>query len=171
MALTTEALKPESSLTDNTGQTISEVMSVAKDTYPDLYLLVVENCRISDKFYGYLDSLSADNNPMVLVELKGLSCHYGMSIFAVDRVNGTMYSKFDVGYRMISEKAMVKLQFRPTSLEDEYTVMQPPYVITLPGLTSMDTPIAKSTTVTQGISNTFNSHCTISCERYTGTFL
>ena len=46
-----------------------------------------------------------------------------MSIYAVDRVNGTMYSKFDMGYRMISEKATVKPQFRPTSLEDEYTVM------------------------------------------------
>ena len=148
MALSTEAQKPESSLTDNTGQTISEVMSVAKDTYPDLYLLVVENYRISDKFYGYSDSLSADNNPMVLVELKGLSYHYGTSIFAVDRVNGTMYSKFDVGYRMISEKAMVKPQFGPTSLEDE-TVMQPPYVNTLPGMTGIDTPIAKSTPVTQ----------------------
>ena len=34
-----------------------------------------------------------------------------------------MYSKFDMGYRMISEKATVKPQFRPTSLEDEYTVM------------------------------------------------
>ena len=48
---------------------------------------------------------------------------YGMSIYAMDRVNGTIYSKFDVGYRMISEKATVKPQFRPTSLEDEYTVM------------------------------------------------
>ena len=122
-ALSTEAQKPESSLTDNTGQTMSEVKSVTKDTYPDLYPLVVENYRISDKFYGYLDSLSADNNPMVLVELKGLSHCYGTSIFAVDRVNGTMYSKFDMGYRMISEKATVKPQFGPTSLEDEYTVM------------------------------------------------
>ena len=124
-------------------------MSVTKDAYPDLYLLVVENYRISDKFYGYLDSLSADNNPMVLVELKGLSYHYGTSIFAVDRVNGTIYSKFDMGYRMISEKATVKPHFRPTSLEHEYTVMQPPYVNTLPEMTGIDTPIAKSTPVTQ----------------------
>ena len=43
MALSTEAQKPEISLTDNTGQTMSEVMSVTKDTYPDLYLPVVEN--------------------------------------------------------------------------------------------------------------------------------
>ena len=123
MALSTEAQKPESSLTDDTRQTRSEIMSVTKDTYTDLYLLVVENYRISDKFYGYSDSLSADNNPMVLVKLKGLSYHYGTSIFAVDRVNGTMHSKFDMGYRIISEKAMVKPQFGPTSLEDEYTVM------------------------------------------------
>ena len=67
----------------------------------------------------------------------------------MDRVNGTIYSKFDVGYRMISEKATVKPQFRPTSLEDEYTVMQPTYVNTLSGTTSIDTPIAKSTLVTQ----------------------
>ena len=37
MALSTEAQKPESSLTDGTEQTRSEVMSVAKDTYPNLY--------------------------------------------------------------------------------------------------------------------------------------
>ena len=86
---------------------------------------------------------------MVLVGLEGLSYQYGTSIYAVDRVNGTMYSKFDVDYRMLSEKATVKPQFRPTSLEDEYTVMQPTYVNTLPGTTSIDTPIIKSTPVTQ----------------------
>ena len=73
MVLSAEAQKPESSLTDNTGQTRSQVMSDTKDSYPDLYLPVVENYKISDKFYGYSDSLSADNNPMVLVELEGLS--------------------------------------------------------------------------------------------------
>ena len=60
-----------------------------------------------------------------------------------------MYSKFDGGYRMINEKATVKPQFKPTPLEDEYTVMQPTYVNTLPGTTSMVTPIAKSTPMTQ----------------------
>ena len=73
MVLSAEAQKPESSLTDNTGQTRSQVMSDTKDSYPDLYLPVVENYKISDKFYGYSDSLSTDNNPMVLVELEGLS--------------------------------------------------------------------------------------------------
>ena len=116
MALSTEAQKPEGSLTDNivtTGQLTgnnqvgesparTQVTHDTKDIYPDLYLPVVENYRISDKFYGYSDSLSADNNPMILVELKGLSYQYGTSIYAVDRVNGTMYIKFDVGYRMIS---------------------------------------------------------------------
>ena len=34
-----------------------------------------------------------------------------------------MYSKFDMGYRMISERATVGSQFRPTSLEDEYTII------------------------------------------------
>ena len=106
MVLSAEAQKPESSLTDNTGQTRSQVMSDTRDSYPDLYLPVVENYKISDKFYGYSDSLSADNNPMVLVELEGLSYQYGTSIYAVDRVNGTMYSKFDVGYRMISKKLL-----------------------------------------------------------------
>ena len=129
--------------------TRSQMTHDMKDIYPDLYLPVVENYRISDKFYGYLDSLSADNNPMVLVELRGLSYQYGTSIYAVDRVNGMMYSKFDVGYRMIKEKATVKPQFRPTSLEDEYTVMQPTYVNTLPGTTSVVTPIAKSTPIIQ----------------------
>ena len=41
--------------------------SIQKEGYPDLFLPVVENNRISDCFCGYLDSLSADNNPMVLV--------------------------------------------------------------------------------------------------------
>ena len=163
MALSTEAQKPEGSLTGNnmtagqlTGnnqigesQMKTQMTCDIKDIYPDLYLPDVENYRISDKFYGYLDSLSRDNNPMILVELKGLSYQYGTFIYAVDRVNGTMYSKFDVGYRMSNEKATMKPQFKPTSLEDEYTVMQPTYVNTLPGTTSMVTPIAKSTPMTQ----------------------
>ena len=100
MVLSAEAQKPESSVTDNTmttGQTRSQMTSDTKDIYPDLYLPVVENYRIGDKFHGYSDSLSADNNPMALVELKGLSYQYGTSIYAVDRVNRMMYSKFDVG--------------------------------------------------------------------------
>ena len=49
------------------------ITSIQKEGYPDLFLPIVENYRISDHFCGYLDSLSAYNNPMVLVELKNLS--------------------------------------------------------------------------------------------------
>ena len=126
MVLSAEAQKPESPLMDNAltaEQTRSQMTSDTRNSYPDLYLPVVENYRISDKFYEHSDSLSADNNPMVLVELKGLSYQYGMSIYAVDKVNGTMYSNFEMGYKMISEKATLKPQFRSTSLEDEYTII------------------------------------------------
>ena len=47
--------------------------SSQKEDYPDLFLPIMENYRISDHFHGYLGSLSADNNPMVLVELNNLS--------------------------------------------------------------------------------------------------
>ena len=57
-----------------------------KEGYPDLFLPVMENYRISDHFCGYSDSLSTDNNLMVLVELKNLSYQYGTSIYAVDRL-------------------------------------------------------------------------------------
>ena len=40
-------------------------------------------------------------------------------------------------------------QFKQTPLEDEYNTMQPTYVNTLPGTTSIVTPIAKSTPLTQ----------------------
>ena len=87
-----------------------------------------------------------DNNPMVLVELKNLSYQYGTSIYAVDRVNGTMYGKFSVGYSIIPEKAMVIPQFQQTLVEDE---CRPAYENTQPGITNIATPIAKSTPVTQ----------------------
>ena len=154
MALSSEAQKPEGSLTNNvltSGQIIGsskvgefqtrlQAAHDTKDIYPDLYLPVAENYKISDQFYGYMDSMSTDNNPMILVELTGLSYRYGTSIYAVDRVNGTMYGKFSVGYRVINEKATVKPQFRPTSLEDEYTIMQPTYANTLPGTTQYGHP-------------------------------
>ena len=120
--------------------------SSQKEDYPDLFLPIMENYRISNHFHGYSDSLSTDNNPMVLVELNNLSYRYGMSIYTVDRVNGTMYGKFSVGYRMILEKAMVIPQYQHTSVEDEYG---PTYENTLPGITNIATPIAKSTPVTQ----------------------
>ena len=106
----------------------------------------MENYRISDHFHGYSDSLYADYNLMVLVELNNLSYRYGTSIYAVNRVNGTMYGKFSVGYRMIPEKATVISQYQHTSVEDEYV---PAYENTLLGITSVPTPIAKSTPVTQ----------------------
>ena len=127
----------------------TQITSDPKEMYPNLFLPVAEKNRISDRFCGYLDSLSADNNPMVLVELKNLSYQYGTSIYAVDRVNGTMYDKFSVGYKIIPEKATVIPQFQQTPLEDEYNAMQPTYVSTLPGTTDMVTPIAKSMPVTQ----------------------
>ena len=87
MALSTEAQKPEGSLTDNIGvigqltgrhqvgesSTGTQVACGMKDIHPDLYLPVIENYQRSDTFYGYSDSLSTDNNLMVLVKLKGLS--------------------------------------------------------------------------------------------------
>ena len=119
--------------------------SIPKEGYPDLFLPVVKNYRISHHFHGYSDSLSADNNPMVLVELNNLSYRYGTYIYAVDRVNGAMYGKFSIGYRSIPEKAMVIPQYQHTLVEDEY---QPVYENTLPKISSMGTPIAKSTPVT-----------------------
>ena len=122
--------------------------SSQKEDYPNLFLPIMENYRICDCFGGYLDSLSTDNNLMVLVELKNLSYRYGMSIYVVDRVNGTMYGKFSVGYRMIPEKATVIPQYQHTLVEDEY---EPTYENTLPGITNIATPIAKSTPVTQAL--------------------
>ena len=64
----------------------------------------------------------------------------------MDRVNGTMYCKFSVGYKIIPEKDTVIPQFQQTPVEDKY---KPTYVNTLPGITDIATPIAKSTPVTQ----------------------
>ena len=58
-------------------QSIEPGVSTQKEYYPDLFLSIMENYRISDHFCSYLDSLSADNNPMVLVELNNLSYRYG----------------------------------------------------------------------------------------------
>ena len=57
-----------------------------------------------------------------------------------------MYGKFSVGYKIIPEKAMVIPQFQQTPVEDEY---RPTYENTLPGITDIATPMAKSTPVTQ----------------------
>ena len=120
-------------------------VSTQKEDYPDLFLPVRENYRISDRFHGYSDSLSADNNQMVLVELNNLSYKYGTSIYAVDKVNGTMYGKFSMGYRVIPEKATIIPQYQCTSMENGYTQA---YENTLPGTNNILTPITKSTPVT-----------------------
>ena len=120
-----------------------------EDKYPDLYLPVAENCRISNKFCGYMDSMSADNNPMILVGLTGLSYRYGPTIYAVDRVNGTMYGRFSRGFRMISERATAEPQYKGASLAGMYRPAQPMNMSTLLGTTQMVTPLAESTPVTQ----------------------
>ena len=113
MALSSEAQKHEGSLTNNvltSGQIIGsskvgeswtrcQTAHDTKDIYPHLYLPVAENYKISDQFYGYMDSMSADNNPMILVELTGLSYRYWTSIYTVDRVKGPMYGKFMCGLK------------------------------------------------------------------------
>ena len=73
MALTAQAWELENSLAENAlaaGQPRSQLTSYVKDLYPDLYLPVRGNYKISEVFSGYSDSLSLNNNPMVLVELK-----------------------------------------------------------------------------------------------------
>ena len=62
---------------------------------------------------------------MILVALTGLSYRYGTTIYVVDRVNGTIYGKFSVGYRVINERATVEPQFGDISLESKYIPMQP----------------------------------------------
>ena len=69
-----------------------------------MYLPISEDYKISDMFYGYTDSVSADNNPMILVELNGLCYKYGPMLYAVDRVNSTMYGRINRGFRVISER-------------------------------------------------------------------
>ena len=64
----------------------------------------------------------------------------------MDRVNGTVYGKFSVGYKIIPEKATVIPRFQQTPLEDE---CRPTYENTLPRITDIATPMAKSTPVTQ----------------------
>ena len=147
MAMSSDIQKlKDVSIGDNQTKDTQGSVQVISDRYPDLFLPVMENHRISDHFCGHSDSLSADNNPMILVKLESLSYHYSTSIYAVDRVNSTMYGKFSVGYKIIPEKAMVIPQYHQTPAEDEY---KPSYVNTLPGPTDIVTPIAKSTPVTQ----------------------
>ena len=69
-------------------------------------------------------------------------------MYAVDRVNSPMYVKFSVGYKIIPKKAMVIPQFQQTPVKDEY---KPTYVNTLPGITDIATPMAKSTPITQAL--------------------
>ena len=116
-----------------------------KDSNHDWFLLVKGNPRISEVFYGYSDSLSLDNNSMVLVELKEFIYRYGTPIYAVDRVNGKMYHTFKGGYKLINERAMLQLQYSlTTSLGSESINTQPLYMNTLPGTISMGTPMVES---------------------------
>ena len=137
--------KDDQKVIDPSTQGIGTETITQKEDYPDLFLPIRENFRISDRFWHYAESLSVDNNPIALLELNNLSYRYGTSLYAVDRVNGTMYSKFSIGNRLIPEKATVIPQYQYVSGEDKYT---PAYENTLLGVTSLPTPIAKSTPVT-----------------------
>ena len=110
-----------------------------------MFLPIRENYRISDHFCCYAESLSVDNNPMVFLELNNLSYRYGTSLYAVDRVNGKMYGKFSIGYRMIPEKAMSYLN---TNMFLGKMSTHLPMRIPFQEVTSLPTPIAKSTPVT-----------------------
>ena len=71
LAVTAQAWELENFLAENAiGQPRQNMTGYMKDTNPDWFLLVKGNPRISKVFYGYADSLSLDNNSMVLVELK-----------------------------------------------------------------------------------------------------
>ena len=113
MAVTAQAWELENSLAENAfaiRQSRQNMTGYVKDMNPDWFLPVTGNPRISEVFYRYSDSLSLDNNPMVLVELKEFIPRYGTPIYAIDRVNGKMYCTFEGGYKLISERAMIQPQ-------------------------------------------------------------
>ena len=68
---------------------------------------------------------------MVLVELLGLSCGYGSTIYAVDRVKGTMNGRFSGGFSIINERDTLELQYRGASLAGMYGPVQPMHMSTL----------------------------------------
>ena len=144
------ASQPNASSISMQGPKTIPISSIKReDKFPDLYIPVTENYRISDKFYGYMDSVSADNNPMILVELIGLAYGYGSTIYTIDRVNWNMYGRFSRGFRMISERATIEPQYRDAPLASMHGPAQPMHMNTLLGMTQMVTPLAKSTPVTQ----------------------
>ena len=96
-----------------------------------------ENDKISDKFYGYTDNVSADNNAIILVDLNGLSYKYGPIVYAADIVNGTMYGRFNRGLMMISERATLELQYINTPLGGMYGPTQATQMSTLSGQTQL----------------------------------
>ena len=74
MAMSSDIQKSKGlSIGDNQMKETQGKIQITSERYPDLFLPVVENHRISDRFCRYSDSLSADNNPMVLVKLASLS--------------------------------------------------------------------------------------------------
>ena len=93
--------------------------------------------------------MSADNNPIVLAELTGLSYRYGPTIYTVNRVNGTMYGRFSGGFRIINQRASLEPQYRGASLADMYGPVQPMHISTLLRTTQIVTPLAESTPMTQ----------------------
>ena len=83
--------------------------------------------------------------PWLWFELNNLSYRYGTSIYAVDRMVLCMVNLvWDI--KSIPEKATVIPQYQQTLVEDEY---RSAYENTLPGITNIATPVAKSTPVTQ----------------------
>ena len=76
-----------------------------------------------------------------------------------------MYGKFSGGYKIIPEKATVIPQFQQSPVEDG---CRPTYENALPGITDIATPMAKSTPVTQGITNTCVNKCPPTRKRYGG---
>ena len=83
---------------------------------------------------------------------------------------GKMYSTFEGGYKLISKRATLEPQFRITaSLGSESTDVRPVYVNTLPGMTSIGIPIAKSTPGDPDRPNTFHAHSYSLCTRHIRT--
>ena len=72
---------------------------------------------------------------MILVELNGLSYKYGPTVYAMDRVNSTMYGRLKRGFRVISERATLETQYINTPLAGMYGPAQATQKSTLSGQT------------------------------------
>ena len=135
------------------GTIIKGGVDCLQGAFPDYYLPVPGNVKVSQAFFGYTEILSLSNNKMTLLKLPQMQATYDTEIYGIDQVNGVLYAVYPVGMRQLKIRGRVEKDGPPPVMPKPFQSMLLSSVAPQPQATSTPAVGTASASLSGTVSN------------------